>query len=305
MKFSIYQESLLGGRKMNQDRMGYAYSQDSLIMIMADGMGGHLHGEIASQITVQSIAEMFQRVAKPKIPDPAKFFEDSFFIAHRTIDKFRQQHKLTESPRTTVVACIIQDGRACWAHAGDSRLYWIRAGKVHFRTKDHSKVQMLIDQGLLAPHMAAVHPERSKVMNCLGSPNLPHVDISAPQPISPGDVFMLCSDGLWGPLPDREIGECFAEQSVMKALPFLLKNAVETAGEFSDNTTAIAARWEGTPILRAVEPQEHTTDTNNLDIAMTTVLEFPPTEIATPEMMDDIEIHEAIQESRSALDTKK
>ena len=130
MKFSIYQESRQGPRKSNQDRVAYCYSRDALCMVIADGMGGHLHGEVAAQIATQFIAEAFQREAQPRIADPFKFLLDSITSAHHAIVDYANLRSLLETPRTTCVACIIQDGIAHWAHVGDSRLYLIRNGKV-------------------------------------------------------------------------------------------------------------------------------------------------------------------------------
>src|ERR1700675_3624393 len=131
MRFSIFQESRKGARKANEDRTGYAYSRDALLMLAADGMGGHLHGEVASQIAVQLLSEAFQREAKPKLADPSGFLQKSILDAHFALIDYAKARKLTETPRTTCVACIVQDSTAWWAHVGDSRLYHIRESRIH------------------------------------------------------------------------------------------------------------------------------------------------------------------------------
>src|SRR4029450_6910148 len=118
MKFSIYQESRQGPRKSNQDRVAYCYSRDSLCMVIADGMGGHLHGEVAAQIATQFIAEAFQREAQPRIADPFKFLLDSIINAHHAIVDYANVRSLLETPRTTCVACVVQDGVGCGGAAG-------------------------------------------------------------------------------------------------------------------------------------------------------------------------------------------
>jgi protein phosphatase len=150
MRFSVYQESKKGGRRVNQDRMGYLYTRDSLLMLVADGMGGHARGEVASQITLQTLASIYQRDAKPLIADPVRFLEEAVLAAHRELHRYRAEHSLPEAPRTTLVACIVQQGVAIWAHVGDSRLYMIRGGRILERTIDHSRVHHLI-QGLIRP----------------------------------------------------------------------------------------------------------------------------------------------------------
>ncbi|HKO68946.1 MAG TPA: PP2C family serine/threonine-protein phosphatase, partial [Burkholderiaceae bacterium] len=144
MRFSVYQESKKGGRRINQDRMGYLYTRDSLLMLVADGMGGHARGEVASQLTLQTLASIYQRDAKPLLADPVRFLEDSVLAAHRELHRYRAEHSLPEAPRTTLVACIIQQGVAIWAHVGDSRLYMIRGGRILDRTIDHSRVHHLV-----------------------------------------------------------------------------------------------------------------------------------------------------------------
>lgn len=169
MKFTIYQESRTGKRANNEDRLAHCYSREALLMVVADGMGGHYYGEIAAQIAVQTLTEAFQREARPAIADPFMFLQKAMTNAHHAILDFSGEHKLKDSPRTTCVACVIQDNIAYWAHAGDSRLYLMRDGKVVFHTRDHSRVQMLIDQGVITKAQAAVHPDRNKVYSCLAA----------------------------------------------------------------------------------------------------------------------------------------
>lgn len=172
MKFSIYQDTEIGGRPVNQDRMGYAYTRDCLLLLVADGMGGHLRGEIAAQIAAQAIADSFQRQARPTLSDPEGFLVQALRNAHEQILAYQASERLVEPPRTTVVACIVQGDTAWWAHAGDSRLYWIRDGASIQRTRDHSRVETLVAFGLLQPGDAAMHPDRNRLHNCLGSPRI-------------------------------------------------------------------------------------------------------------------------------------
>lgn len=244
MKFSIYQDSRQGPRKMNQDRVAYAYTRDSLMMVVADGMGGHLHGELAAQIAARAVAEAFRREARPRLSDPVAFLRDAVLDAHRAIVRSAADGALAETPRTTCIACVVQDNAACWAHAGDSRLYHIRDGRIIAQTRDHSLVQQLIDSGRIREQAVAAHPERNRIFNCLGSARLPRVDVGGPVPLYAGDTLLLCSDGLWGPLSAASIGSAVMKRGIMHALPDLLDEAERRAGRECDNLSAIAMSWE-------------------------------------------------------------
>ncbi|HNH49261.1 MAG TPA: protein phosphatase 2C domain-containing protein, partial [Myxococcota bacterium] len=135
MRFTIYQESRQGGRANNEDRVAYCYSRDALLMVVADGMGGHFYGEIAAQIAVQTLTDSFQQEAHPNIGDPFRFLQKGMTNAHHAILDYSAKHHLSDSPRTTCVACVIQDSVAYWAHAGDSRLFVMRRGKVFAQTR--------------------------------------------------------------------------------------------------------------------------------------------------------------------------
>lgn len=244
MRFSIYQDTLIGARASNQDRMGYCYTRDSLLMLVADGMGGHMRGEVAAHLALQVAASTFQEQARPTLADPPAFLDHALRRAHREILRYQDMHGLPESPRTTIVACVVQHGRAWWAHAGDSRLYLLRGGRVVLRTRDHSKVQNLIDLGMIDERDSATHPERNKVLNCIGSPFEPTIELGGDVALQAGDTLMLCSDGVWSALPEDELVESLSGESVMTAVPRLVQQAVGHAGPIADNATALAMTWE-------------------------------------------------------------
>src|SRR5258708_36732248 len=109
MRFSIFQESRKGGREANEDRTSYAYPRDSLLMVVADGMGGHLHGEVASQIAAHLLTEAFQREAKPTLADPLGFLQKSLTAAHFAPGDYAKAANLAEAPRPTAVPCAVRD----------------------------------------------------------------------------------------------------------------------------------------------------------------------------------------------------
>jgi len=244
MQFSIYQDSRRGSRKSNQDRIAHCYSKDALLLLVADGMGGHLHGEVAAQVATEFITEAFRREARPALPDPARFLSRAIKGAHEAIIAHAAEARLAQAPRTTCVVCVVQDNIACWAHAGDSRLYHIRKGRIAAQTKDHSRVQQLIDEGRVREEAFGAHPERNRIYSCLGSDAPPRVEVSQPVRLESGDTLMLCSDGLWGPLSGKIICAALQQGAIMRATPQLMDEAERRAGRECDNLSVIAVSWE-------------------------------------------------------------
>ena len=245
MQFSIYQQSHIGGRKVNQDRMGYSYTREALLLVLADGMGGHQRGEVAASIALQTMSTLFRSHANPHVKKPERFLEDAFEQAHEAIQRYAREHGMTESPRTTIVACLVQHNCAVWAHCGDSRLYWLRRGQILARTRDHSHIEHLIAKGLADPSERNSHPDRNKIYSCLGASTPPKVELSHQSGLEPGDVLLLCSDGLWGILPDTEIVHQLSTHTIVQAVPDMIGMATAIAGPRGDNTTALAIQWQG------------------------------------------------------------
>ncbi|WP_427312846.1 PP2C family protein-serine/threonine phosphatase [Cupriavidus sp. H39] len=297
MRFSVYQESRKGGRRINQDRMGYCFTRDALLMVLADGLGGHAHGEVAAQQALQTLARQFQLQARPAVRNPAEFLHDTIMLAHREIHRYAEANQMPDVPRTTVVCCLVQHGQIHWAHAGDSRYYLLRKGRLLTRTRDHSKIENLLQQERVLPMDVANHPERNKLYNCLGSPNLPLIDLGGPVRLEPGDVALLCSDGLWGPLEEPMLVDKLSRLSVVQAVPALIDQALQHAGEGADNTTGIAMMWEldnNTASQDAVM-----TDTLPLNAFTTSILERNGSD---SDLLSEEEIERSIAEIRAAID---
>jgi serine/threonine protein phosphatase PrpC len=299
MKFTIYQESRQGKRNNNEDRIAYCYSRDALLMVVADGMGGHYYGEIASQIAAQTLTDSFQREANPGFTDPFLFLQRAMTNAHHAILDFAADHNLRDSPRTTCVACIIQENVAYWAHAGDSRLYLMRDGRVVSQTRDHSRVRMLVEQGVITEAQVSNHPERNKVYSCLGGPQAPEIEFSRKTPLEAGDVILLSTDGFWGPLPPDIIAVSLKQANLMQAIPMLMNQAENRGGAHCDNLSVVVARWEDSYIEQA--QSSISTQTMALDEVTTKLDEFGRNPAYKMDLSDD-EIEKAIQEIRSTID---
>jgi serine/threonine protein phosphatase PrpC len=243
MKFTHCLESRIGGRPCNEDRLACRHTSEALVMVVADGMGGHDHGELAAQAAVDCVVDTFLRVATPRLPEPYLFLSQVLLDAHQAVNDVARVRGLEHKPMTTCVVCVIQDGIACWAHAGDSRLYGLRDGRVLSRTRDHSRVQLLLEEGLISADEARRHPQRNRIFSCLGGAMPPQVEFSRKLALRDGDILLLCSDGAWGPLAEGELVRLLSTGDLIESLPRMIDVAEQAAGPRADNLTALALRW--------------------------------------------------------------
>jgi len=258
MKFSVFQLSRQGGREKNEDRMGYCYTREAGLFVLADGMGGHPDGEVAAQIALQTMSAVFQREARPHLPQPAAFLPAALMAAHHQIIHYASERAMLDTPRTTLVACLVQAGELRWVHCGDSRLYVVRDGALLSRTRDHSYIEAQANAGA---DIEGVN--RNVLFTCLGSTVRPMFDAAGPLVLNEGDKVLLCSDGLWSSVDDGEIVRLLSAQPVSEAVPALIGRALAAAGAKSDNVTALALEWE-TPAEGAFETSGFT-ETQLLD----------------------------------------
>ena len=294
MKFSVFQISRRGGREINEDRMGYCYTREAGLFVLADGMGGHPEGEVAAQIALQTIAARFQNQAKPALSDVSEFLSSALLAAHHQILRYASDKGALDSPRTTLVAAVLQGGCATWVHCGDSRLYWVRAGALLSRTRDHSYMEL----PSIPPHLA--HVNRNVLFTCLGSPTKPIYDLAGPVPLEQGDRILLCSDGLWGALSDEDITRDLVRLPVSQAVPELVENALRTTGESSDNVTVIALEWETPDLFEST--QGVSTDSIGGDVFASTIQAGSLDDLSDDsDDLDDAAIERSIAEINEAI----
>jgi serine/threonine protein phosphatase PrpC len=236
--------SLIGNRQENQDRVELISHPQSTLMICVDGMGGHSNGAKAAELVVDTLGESFTGIARP-VFDPQGFLTMALALAHdRVVDIGAGQH-VDHRPRATCAICLVQDGSAFWAHVGDSRLYLLRNGRIERRTRDHSHVELLLREGLIAETEIKTHPMRNFVECCIGGDRaLPDMSISGRIPLEPGDLMLACTDGYWSGLDDEEIAKLgTSARPLDQQLHRASELAVKNNGPHSDNTSAIAVIW--------------------------------------------------------------
>lgn len=251
MKYAIAQLSHVGRRPSNQDRLGHWRTSEAVLLVVADGMGGHAHGEYAAEFALRYAAAAFRLAAGPRLAAPGRFLRAVALGAHAALLQEAEALGLADTPRTTFVACVVQEGRARWAHVGDSRLYLVREGGVLARTVDHTLVQQLVDEGRLMPEEARGHPQRNRLLQCLGGVRLPQLDEIGEARLEPNDVLLLCTDGLWEPLYEKQIVTGLDAPELAEGLARLARLAAERAGPDSDNISALALAWRQPSVAAA------------------------------------------------------
>lgn len=243
-----------GGREINEDACGHWRSSRALCAVLADGAGGHGGGDVASRLVVRELVSHFAQAPTMQAQELGLLLHtvNEALIAERVPGTAQQDM------HSTVVCLVVDfvDGRAHWAHAGDSRLYWFRGGHVLQRTRDHSFVQSLVDAGMLAPDQVRSHPQRSELRSALGvTQDQLEVDAAqGTQAVEPGDVFLLCTDGLWETMDDTTLERLLAEAPNPRAWLDALSaevgrevDRISGADAQHDNFTALAVWADAAP----------------------------------------------------------
>ena len=240
--------SALGDRQDNQDRAAVVVSEEAAMMLVFDGMGGHADGAIAAETGLKIVQDIFMSSTLP-IFDPQGFLYMALARAHDEVVGLGKEVAVDFRPRATCAICLIQEGGAYWAHIGDSRIYQIRNGNVLNRSRDHSHVEVLIQEGAITEEEAQDHPMRNFVECCIGGDApVPDMSITSKEPLQPGDVLLACTDGLWSGLSDDDVAEIGApgDDNLAENLKALSIKALNVNSPYSDNTTGTALRWLAT-----------------------------------------------------------
>ncbi len=241
------QISLLGDREENQDRVSIIEAEGSTLLMVIDGMGGHVNGARAAELAVETIEKAFLAQHHPVL-DPQGFLHLVIGRAHAAVVELGAEISIETRPRATCALCLIQDGAAYWGHVGDSRIYHLRGSNVLERSRDHSHVEVLLYDGEISPEEIATHPMRNYVECCLGGDaELPRMSISRQKSLQQGDVMLVCSDGFWSPLEEAQLADLGAANGALSVnLQTLGEVATRLAAPHSDNTSAAAFSFNGT-----------------------------------------------------------
>nr|AGS53130.1 protein serine/threonine phosphatase PrpC, regulation of stationary phase [uncultured bacterium contig00040] len=225
-----------GGRKVNEDSISVAEGGGTRLFALADGLGGHSGGDIASQCVVKEALEVFDQ-------QPGCDLATVFNTAQDALMELQQKRGQTSTMKSTLVLLALDDKTARCGHIGDSRLYVFDGGKVLSRTRDHSVPQMLVMSGEIKEKDIRFHPDRNRLLRVMGveweSPRYELSDL--PQP-APGTAYLLCTDGFWEYIDeDAMCKELKAAQSPQAWLDAMEKRVLRAGkGHNMDNYSAIA-----------------------------------------------------------------
>ena len=217
------------------------FERKGRLIAIADGMGGHAGGKLASTLALESLRSVFENGSAA---EPADVLISGFAQAQQSIRAHIESHPELDGMGTTCTAAILHRGNLSYGHIGDSRLYLLRAGRFERITEDHSLVNQLVQSGALTPEQAANHQQKNVLTRALG---MASSDVAAdfsnqPIPLSPGDLLVLATDGLHGVVSTEEIGRAAQTQSPYDACRTLVEMAKERGG--LDNITVQILRLQ-------------------------------------------------------------
>ena len=234
-----------GDRDYQQDQIAlinHPRVNGCMLGVVADGMGGRSGGRKASDQVMLTASQLFERYS-PERDDPPSLLRQIVEEAHLVI-------KLTaisseQEPHSTIAAFLINPSGDChWVHAGDSRIYHYHGNKMIKRTLDHSYVQSLVDKGEITDAEANTHPQSNILMGCLGTDDDPPMDFHYIPSLRPGDVLMICSDGVWHYFSPNELGSVLSALTPRESTEFLIDKARTRARGTGDNLSIAVVKFE-------------------------------------------------------------
>jgi len=251
--------SKTGGRSENQDFYGSSQTRYGELIIVCDGMGGHNGGRHAAETAVQKIIE---EVLKSKADNPVNVISDAIVKANTAIWEESHADKSLKGLGTTVVALLISPGKAVSFHVGDSRIYQLREGKILFRTFDHSHVFEMVKAGLITEEQARLSEKSNIITRGLGIQSAVDVSITDNLPYKNGDRFLVCTDGIWGAIPENELVDMASQNENIEKVLLQLVEKIDAIGFENggkhDNLTAALLEIESDSTLTKAEETDVT-----------------------------------------------
>lgn len=240
MRFLAEKLTHEGGRKYNEDFCEQAKTpKGGGCWVVADGLGGHFGGEIASETAVRAFVQSFATHPEPFTP---KHLEQHIQAAHAAVVERQRADSRLAGMRTTLVALVSDGTAALWAHVGDTRLYFLRGHRIVAITKDHSVPQAMASAGEIRPEDIRYHEDRNRLLRDIGGEKGARPEIhKQTERLYPGDKFLLCTDGFWEHITETAmLAELAKSNGPGQWLANMERRIKKNAPEGSDNYTAMA-----------------------------------------------------------------
>lgn len=253
IKYEIGSASLIGGRAENQDCFQFSETEYGLLAVVCDGMGGPKGGKIAAEMAVKKVFECLQITKKD---NPRNKITTAITHANSYIFQFSRSEHGFYGMGTTITALLINENYAMSFHAGDSRIYHFRKGNILFRTFDHSQVFEMVRLGILSEEEARVSPLSNIITRALGTGDKVEVSVSDQLSYQKGDRFFLCTDGIWGVIPEIQLTRMVSiGKPLTEVITHLINYIDETGNEkggMHDNMTGVVIEMQNNSLSTAI-----------------------------------------------------
>lgn len=239
----VFLYSNKGGRKHNEDSAGYELDKGRSLFAVADGLGGHLHGELASKCAVRVLMENWKGCIDGQ-ESPEEWLQNQTAVINESILRLQKEYQCMM--KTTLAVLLLNGEDAVWAHSGDSRLYYFHNKALEYVTGDHSVAYKKYQAGEITREQIGMDEDQPRLLRCLGSESRYEPDIyTLDRKIEPEDAFLLCTDGAWEYLRDEEILFDFLKSKNAKDwTELLLLRILDRIPKGNDNLTILAIRME-------------------------------------------------------------
>ena len=223
----------IGGRQEQQDDACVLVQDDFLLAAVADGLGGHRGGALASKTVTEQLRAIMQKSTFP-LAQPAGWLKKCCLLINQAIIKKGYQKRC--EPMTTLVLLLIQKEQAYWLHVGDSRLYYFNKNNKYKRTRDHSQVQKLLELGLITEAEMGNHREQNLILSCLGADSPAKISLDSDS-FTKENAFLLCTDGFWEQFTSSEMGNLVFSSNLRETATSAMHRAAKRGGVRGDNLT--------------------------------------------------------------------
>ena len=234
----------IGGRDYNQDYTAHSVDGDRACLVVCDGLGSYVGSEVASMLCASKINDSFVTdVLAEKDVFNSETAVAYAFAAHNFINDYKEKNPLIASSCTTAAFVLTGPKNTVMAHAGDSRIYLFRDGKLTYQSKDHSLAQLAVEMGSITTREIRTHKDQNKLTRVLGSDYFTEPDVSVfSEPLKPGDAFIICTDGFWEYVFEEEMEEALkAHKTPAEVIAALEKLLLGRVTKYNDNYTALVA----------------------------------------------------------------